>query len=223
MAFAAHSYEGVASFYDELASLYSLGRIDASKRCQIELLEPGERVLFAGVGRGRDALAAARRGAEVTAVDLSPRMLARFQADLDREGLSATVIRGDIAEHRAPGGYDTVVAHYFLNLYDETEARQMLAVLIALTRPGGRIFVADFAPGEGSRIGRWLTALYYHPLNWIAWALGYCALHPILVYPELVEGTDLRIQSTQRFPLFGGLADPAYLALRAERVGPGVD
>jgi ubiquinone/menaquinone biosynthesis C-methylase UbiE len=65
----AHSYDGVAAIYDELAGLYSFGRIEASKQIEIASLAPQERVLFAGVGRGSEAVEAARRGAHVTAVD----------------------------------------------------------------------------------------------------------------------------------------------------------
>jgi demethylmenaquinone methyltransferase/2-methoxy-6-polyprenyl-1,4-benzoquinol methylase len=220
---ATHSYEGVASFYDELASIYSFGRIESSKRCFLDQLEPGQRVLFVGVGRGRDALAAARRGVNVTAIDLSPRMLAGFEAGLAREGLTATVLRGDVAEHCPDAPYDAVVAHYFLNLYDAQGAREMLAVLLALLRPGGQMLIADFAPAPGQRLSRVLTGLYYGPVNWIAWLLGFCALHPILDYPALLRGSGLRIVDTSHFPLLPGVSYPAYLAHRAERIEAEVD
>ena len=63
-----YGYGEVASFYEELADLYSRGRIAASKRSQLVHLAPGDRVLYVGVGRGEDALEAARKGVRVTAV-----------------------------------------------------------------------------------------------------------------------------------------------------------
>ena len=218
MGFAAHSYEAVASFYDELAAIYSRGRIEASKRCQIESLTSGERVLFAGVGRGSEAVEAAGRGAQVTAIDLSPGMLGRFSRALEREGLHARTIEADVAKHRPDVLYDTVVAHYFLNLFDIDQSEAMLSILCRLVRPGGRLIFADFAPGEGGAVGSWITEAYYRPVNRIAWLLGLCAIHPIPDYPRLIEAAGARVRSVTRFPVVPGFSSPAYQSIVAERI-----
>jgi demethylmenaquinone methyltransferase/2-methoxy-6-polyprenyl-1,4-benzoquinol methylase len=219
MGFDAHSYERVAFVYDALAGLYSFGRIEASKQIQIESIVPGERVLFAGVGRGREAIRAARRGAVVTAVDLSSRMLGHFARGIVREGLAADSIEGDVADHDPSVLYDTVFAHYFLNLFDADAAPAMLAILAQKVRPGGRLILADFAPACGGRVAGCVTEAYYRPVNWIAWALGFCALHSIPDYPKLIEGVGARVESITRFPLIPGLADPAYQSIVARRPG----
>ena len=74
MRFDTYSYAPLAFIYDELASFYSLGRIAQSKRAQLSAIEPGARVLYAGVGRGEDAILAARFGAQVT-FDISTEQL----------------------------------------------------------------------------------------------------------------------------------------------------
>lgn len=216
MRFDAYPYGRVAAIYDALAGLYSLGRIERSKRCQLGSLEAGERALFVGVGGGSDALEAARRGVRVTAIDLSGAMLARFGERLARSGLEAERIEGDVAGHRPAEPYDVVVAHYFLNLYSREVAAAMLAKLVSLLRPGGRLLVADFAPAAGGQVGRWLTAAYYRPVNWIAWLLGLCALHPIPDYPVLFAEAGLELREMRRFPVVFG-RDPAYHALLAQR------
>lgn len=215
--FGAHPYGAVAAVYDELATLYSLGAIDRSKGAGVEALAPGERVLFVGVGRGSDALVAARRGCRVTAIDLAPAMLARFRASLDREGLAAETIEGDVADHRPAELYDAVVAHYFLNLWDAPLAGAMLARLRSYLRPGGRLVVADFARPSGGVVASLLANAYYRPIDWLAWALGFCALHPILDYGELLPAAGFRITSERRFPVLGG-RDPAYVSIVAERI-----
>lgn len=215
--FGAHPYGAVAAVYDELATLYSLAAIDRSKRAGVEALTPGERVLFAGVGRGKDALLALRRGVRVTAIDLAPAMLARFRAALARAGLEARTIEGDVADHRPDEPYDAVVAHYFLNLWDAETAGAMLVRLRMLLRPGGRLVLADFAPPSGGLVARVLTAAYYRPIDWIAWALGFCALHPILDYAALLPAAGYRLVRTQRFPVLFG-ENPAYVSIVAERV-----
>lgn len=234
MRFDDYGYGAVAAVYEELASLYSRGRIAASKRSQLKHLNPGDRVLYAGVGRGEDALLAARFGIRVTAVDLSGGMLRRLARRLDREGLEASLIQGDVASMASRGDekteasetseasgaleerYDAVVANYFLNLFEVERAGAMLERLAERVRPGGLILCADFALPVGGRFGRWITEAYYRPVNWIAWAVGLCDLHPILDYPRLLEPQGFRIRSEERFPVGPG-RNPAYLSLAAER------
>ena len=216
MRFDEFGYGAVSAFYEELAALYSFGRIAASKRRQLDFLEPGDRVLYAGVGRGEDAVEAARLGVRVTGVDLSSRMLAHLEERLAREGLEAELIRGDVAKGLPPGDFDAVVANYFLNLFEAERAAGMLELLAERVRPGGLLLCADFARPEGRGIGRWLTEAYYRPVNWLAWAIGLCALHPILDYPALLEPLGFRIRLEQRWPIGPGRS-PAYLTIVAER------
>lgn len=217
MRFDDYPYDAVAFLYDELAAAYSLGRIRRSKQSQLAAIARGDRVLYAGVGRGSDALLAARFGARVTAIDLSPRMLARFERRLAREGLEARLIHGDVADHAPDFEYDVVVANYFLNLFDVARAREMLRRLSGLVRRGGLLMLADFARPAGGGVARALTSAYYRPVNAIAWALGFCALHPILDHARLLEPLGFRIRSERRFPVLLGV-NPAYVSIVAERV-----
>lgn len=217
MQFDEYGYGAVSAFYEELAALYSLGQIAASKRSQLALLRPGDRVLYAGVGRGEDAIEAARFGIHVTGVDVSGAMLRRLSRRLEREGLEAELIEGDVARETPAGSYDAVIANYFLNLFEIERARAMLALLVGHVRPGGLLLCADFAPPVGGRAGRWLSEAYYRPVNWIAWALGLCDRHPILDYPAMLEPLGLRIRAEERFPVGPG-RNPAYLSLAAERL-----
>ena len=63
MIFDRYGYGLVSGFYDELAAFYSRGRIGATKQSQLQYLKPADRVLYPGVGRGEDAIQAARGGA----------------------------------------------------------------------------------------------------------------------------------------------------------------
>ena len=217
MRFNDYSYDAVALLYDELAELYSLGRIRRSKEVQLESIAKGDRVLYAGVGRGADALLAARFGARVTTIDLSSRMLGRFERRLAREGLEAELIEGDVADHRPEAEYDAVVANYFLNLFDVPKAREMIRHLGGLVRRGGVLMLADFARASGGGVARALTSAYYRPVNGLAWAMGFCALHPILDPVRLLEPLGFRIRSERRFPVLLGV-NPAYVSIVAERV-----
>lgn len=95
----------------------------------------GARVLDAGCGPGQLSLEAARRGAEVVAVDLSPTLL-----DLARERLAAdpasrriSFRAGDMLD-QAHGSFDYVVAMDSLIHYPAPEIARSLGTLAARTR-----------------------------------------------------------------------------------------
>jgi ubiquinone/menaquinone biosynthesis C-methylase UbiE len=197
----ARSYGTVAWCYDELAAVYSLGRIGLAKTCQVPLLEPGERVLYPGAGRGSEALLAAQRGARVTALDASPAMLSRLGRGLERAGTRAELLCGDCREHQPLDRYDVVAANFFLNLFSPHEMRRTLARLVSMVRPGGRVMIADFAPPRGSWATRLACRAYYRPVSLAAAALGLAALHPIYDYEVEFEALGLSLLRRDEFRL----------------------
>lgn len=217
MRFDEYPYGSVSFFYDEVAAIYSRGKIGASKWDQLNAIERGDRVFYAGVGRGRDALMAARFGARVTAVDLAPKMIERLSGQFEHENLEAELIVGDVSSHKTDVPYDVVVANYFLNLFDIERARAMLRHLGELVRPGGALLLADFALPQGGSVARAITELYYRPVNWIAWAFGLCALHPILDYARLLAPMNFRIHTERRLPVLLGV-NPAYVSIVAHKL-----
>lgn len=74
---------------------------------------PPARVLDAGAGTGFLSLAAARLGHQVTAVDLSPGMLARLRSSAQREGVSIEIVEGG-AERPPPGPFDAVIERHLM-------------------------------------------------------------------------------------------------------------
>jgi len=198
-------YDGAAGWYDLLAQAYSLGRIRACKRAQLEGLAPGDRVLFAGAGTGGEAVEAARRGVRVTVLDRSPAMLARAARRFQTAGLAGAFLAGDVLDHAPPEPYDAVVAHFFLNVFPERLMPAVLRHLAGRVRPGGRLLIADFAPADGPLPARVLRRLYF-----LAAALGFRMLagnplHPLYDYVPLLPGAGLRLERTRRHGLPGGL------------------
>ncbi len=97
-------------------------------------------VLDAGCGEGFLARVLAARGARVTGIDLSPRLIA-----LARERDAAGAIDYRVADLCAPvpdlaGRFDRIGSHLVLN--DVPDHRGFAATLAALTRPGGRAVLA---------------------------------------------------------------------------------
>ncbi len=94
----------------------------------------GLRVLDAGCGTGALAVAAARRGAQVVAIDLSPTLvaLARERAPADLGGGSVDFRVGDMFDP-ALGRFDHVVAMDSLIHYHAPDTVRVLTALAALT------------------------------------------------------------------------------------------
>ena len=104
----------------------------------------GRRILDAGCGTGAFAIAAARRGAEVVAVDLSPTLLAHAHENLpaDLGGGAVHFHAGDMLDP-ALGHFDHVVAMDSLIHYQPADT---LAALSGLAARTGTSIVFTFAP-----------------------------------------------------------------------------
>ncbi len=217
-----YAYDRVAWCYEWVARVYSLGGISAVKASQIPALEPGQRVLYVGVGAGEDALLAARRGVDLHCLDLSKAMLRRLARRLEAEALDAKLIEADILEHTASTAYDVVVANFVLNVFSEATMIEVLRHIVSLLAPGGRLLIADFTPPGSSAVRRLLYAAYYRPINWIAWAMRLCAVHPIYDYASYFDAVGLRLVERNRRPLWSNVlasSGPSFFeSLTAERI-----
>ena len=99
--------------------------------------EPGMRLLEIGCGMGRFSLLLAEEGFEVTAVDLSPALLAEL-ANHDPSGSVSTVCC-DAAEldRHVEGPFDAAVGFFFLHHLDDLEP--VLRAAARVLSPGGRV------------------------------------------------------------------------------------
>jgi demethylmenaquinone methyltransferase/2-methoxy-6-polyprenyl-1,4-benzoquinol methylase len=196
-------YRLVGPIYDWLSAFYSGKSIHHCKVAMLDRLQPGDKVLFAGVGHGRDAVYAARRGAEVTVVDLSETMLRKFQANLAREGVDATIrqVHSDIMKVEEYERYDMVVANFFLNVFHEDMMVRVLQHLIRLGKPGARVVVGDFSFPTGNVLTRAVKTLYWYGAVGFFWLFAGNAFHNIYNYPEWMKELGLRIHEQKHYKL----------------------
>lgn len=198
-------YAVVGHFYDFTSNLYSGKSIQRCKVAHLDRLRPGDKVLFAGVGHGRDALDAAKRGADVTVVDLSKTMLMKFSRVLAADGNAVVVrqVHSDIMAFDEPERYDMVVANFFLNVFNREMVSKVLAHLIAQAKPGGKVVVGDFAHPQGNALVRMAKTLYWYIAVIFFWLIAGNAVHDIYDYPALMDKLGLKVEGKKYFPILG--------------------
>lgn len=155
----------------ELWEKGDFGRIAATVRGSGEALvdglgvEAGMDVLDLGCGEGTTALPAAERGANVLGVDIAANLVAAGQARADAAGLANLRFQqGDATElvDLADASFDLTLSVFgamFAPRPDDV-AREMVRV----TRPGGRIAMANWIPGDPTLVAQILKiAAAYSP------------------------------------------------------------
>jgi SAM-dependent methyltransferase len=115
----------------------------------------GKRVLDAGCGEGRFARMLAERGAQVTAFDLSERMIANARS-LEEEtplGIDYRVVdMADLGE-LADGSFDMAIA--YLSIIDVLDYERAIAEIARVLVPGGRFHFSIVHPCHSPPDAAW--------------------------------------------------------------------
>jgi SAM-dependent methyltransferase len=110
------------------------------------------RVLDIGAGTGRNALALARRGHPVDAVEIAPKLAHIIRAEAQRESLDVRVIERDIfaAMDDVRDDYQLIVAAELVPDFRTTQQlRAMFELAAHCLAPGGRLLFNTFLPRGG--------------------------------------------------------------------------
>jgi 2-polyprenyl-3-methyl-5-hydroxy-6-metoxy-1,4-benzoquinol methylase len=108
-------------------------------------VQPGQRVLDVAAGTGSAALPATRRGADVTATDLTPELLDVGRAAAAAEGLDLTWQTADVeALPYADGDFDVVMSA--IGVMFAPHHQQAADELVRVCRPGGTVGVLSWTP-----------------------------------------------------------------------------
>jgi SAM-dependent methyltransferase len=141
---------GNARRYDAMSHRLLLGSLFERIAADITAVAPdGARALEVGCGPGRLSVLLARRGLEVTGVDLDPAMIQRAQANAARstdDDREPSFLVGDVASLAfSDRSFDLVVST--LSMHHWADPSAGLAEIGRVLRPDGRVLIWDFRAG----------------------------------------------------------------------------
>lgn len=192
-------YDKMAPAYALITSIISMGGNARSQRVFLEYLPPQARVLSVGCGSIGFNAELARSRANLTFLDLSPRMIAYTRKNLSAAGVSAGVefVCADVMRYNPSEAFDVVLANFFLNTFAWDDCRKVMAHLVGLLKPDGRLCIADEAPGE-KRSTRILQKAFRPVLTWLHHVWADHPMHPIYDYRGFLESLGMEMVARKR-------------------------
>jgi demethylmenaquinone methyltransferase/2-methoxy-6-polyprenyl-1,4-benzoquinol methylase len=177
--------------------LLTLGRLDQVHGDIAARVEPGERVLDLGCGTGALAVLLARRGAEVSGIDISPPMLSQAARRVREEGLEDRVALRelgavDLDTAFPDASFDVVASTLVFSELSADEIEYTLAECRRILRPGGQLLIADEVLPDSwwGRIATWLVRL---PFALLAFLLTQNTTHRVAGLGERIEDAGFEI------------------------------
>jgi ubiquinone/menaquinone biosynthesis C-methylase UbiE len=175
-----------------------------------------ERVLDLATGSGNAALAAARRGCDVTGVDYVPALLERARRRADAERLHVEFVEGDAEALPFPDASFDVVSSVFGSMF-APDQEKTASELARVVKPGGRIGIVAHTP-DGF-IGNLFKVIAKHapppaglrsPIQWGTEAR----------LRELFDGTIADLKAEKRFYTFRDRSPEHYIEYWRTFYGP---
>lgn len=151
-----------ARLYDRVNTVLSLGLDRGWRRWVVtrSVRRPGAKVVDAMSGTGAVAVEAARLGARVTAVDVSPEMLAVARRRARAAEVVVRPVLADLTSRRGLASRDFDAACLSFGLRYVDDGRALLRSLAGTLRPGGRLVVLEFCVPRPTLLSR-LASLYF--------------------------------------------------------------
>ncbi len=161
--------------YDRGIQLLTLGRIQRIKdKIASAYIQDGTRVLEIGCGTGTLTLMMAQRGATVTGIDASPRMLGEAEKKITDANLEDRVSLKHmdaalIGDRFAEASFDLIVSTLVFSELPPDDQRFVLEACQRMLAPNGRLLIADeVIPAKpAKRLAFYLVRLPLVLLTWL--------------------------------------------------------
>lgn len=142
------AWDSVAEGFDDFVTPLNLPL--AEDPLNLAGLESKMEFIDIAAGTGALSIPAARRGAKVTAIDISPVMLQRLQLRVRNEGLTGVNVQVmDGCNLSFPDNrFDIAASQNGVSLFPDLQ--QGLSEMVRVTRPGGKVMVIAFGAPENA-------------------------------------------------------------------------
>jgi cyclopropane fatty-acyl-phospholipid synthase-like methyltransferase len=112
-------------------------------------LQPGSKVLDLMCGYGRHAIALAKKGMEVTAVDNLEEYIIEVRESSDKEQLPLKAIQADVMKYKPEDVFDLVLCMgNSLNFFNPGECQELLSHISSRLRSGGHLLINSWSIAE---------------------------------------------------------------------------
>ncbi|MEO7983905.1 MAG: class I SAM-dependent methyltransferase [Bacteroidota bacterium] len=112
-------------------------------------LQPGSKVLDLMCGYGRHAIALAKKGMNVTAVDNLGDYISEIQEIAEKEELPLKVMRENVLQYKMDDAFDLVLCMgNSLNFFDAADTGKILANISSHLRTGGHLLINSWSLAE---------------------------------------------------------------------------
>jgi len=111
-------------------------------------LKAGQRILIPGCGRGYEVIALAKRGFDVTALDLAPSAIDAVRKGLQEAGLKATLVCSDLFDYQANQCFDAIYEQTCLCALPMARRKDYEKCLFSWLKPDGILYFSMMQTGE---------------------------------------------------------------------------
>jgi len=166
--------ESAPERYDAGINILTLGRLTRLKQdIADEFIAKDDKVLELGCGTGSLAILCARKGAEVTGIDLSPKMLAIAHRKINKAGLTENIkllrmSAMDIDTTFDDNNFDVITSTLVFSEMSREEIRYVLNQCLRVLKINGSLLIADEIMPQ-SPFGKFLLFLFRLPFAIIAY------------------------------------------------------
>ena len=175
--------------YDRGIRLLTLGRLaKLHEELVSQFVSLGMTILEIGCGTGTLTRSVAEAGADITAIDRAPAMLAIAEDRLSETDLGDRVSlklmdASLIGDRFDPESFDLVISSLAFSEMTPQSRSFVLAEIGGLLKPGGKIAIIDEAIPEGL-LKRVAYGLLRVPLRLLTWVLTRTTTHPLKAFPD---------------------------------------
>ena len=208
--------------YDRGIQMLTLGRIQRIKeKIANDYVRKGTRILEIGCGTGTLTLMMAKRGAIVTGIDASPRMLAEAEKKVNEAHLEKSVSlkymdAALIGDRFSAASFDLIVSTLVFSELPPDDQRFVLDACQKLLAPNGRLLIADeVVPAKP------ITRLFFYlvrlPLVLLTWLITRTTTNSLRGFDSMLDSSWIlcrrgRVVSGWKFDLVRIIPRPSRTA-----------